>query len=336
MDRIQLTYIIPVYNTEPFVLKCLQSVVNQGLQENQYEVLVVNDGSTDSSQSIVETFALEHPQVRLLNQENAGVSAARNFALDNARGTYIQFVDSDDYLAPGMMAPLLERAMDDNLDVLMFNFMRCEKDDTVHIVERPKLEAVTTGVMSGADFLTDHRLMPYVCWYLVRRDYLELRGLRFDRSLMVCEDGALIADFLLNAPRVAYCDETPYHYVNRSGSAMHNTDPGHQRRRIFSQIDAAVSIDKTAGAYATITNKTVPASVLGLRNVYLYFSMTKALTSGNVDVTLAHMRENGLYPFPCIGPDANYYGMKWKLIHKLMMCPPVWKCLSHIYRWIKK
>ena len=336
MDNILLTYIIPVYNTEPYVLKCLQSVVNQGLQDDQYEVLVVNDGSTDGSREIVEAFALEHPQVRLLNQENDGVSAARNYALDNARGSYIQFVDSDDYLETGKMAALLERAVNDRLDVLMFNFKRCDENDAVQIIERPKSDAVTTMVMSGADFLTDHRLMPYVCWYLVRRDYLAQRGLRFDRSLMVCEDGALIADFLLNAPRVAYCDETPYHYVNRSSSAMHKTDPAHQRQRILSQIDAAISIDKTAAAYAAAQEKSAPASVLGLRNVYLYFSMTKALTSGNVDEALSRMRDTGMYPFPCVGPEANYYGMKWKIIHKMMMCPRLWKCLSQVYRWIKK
>ena len=86
-NSILLTYIIPVYNTERYVLKCLQSVVNQGLHPDQYEVLVVDDGSTDGSREVVKEFAADRPQVHLLTQANAGVSAARNLALDHARGS---------------------------------------------------------------------------------------------------------------------------------------------------------------------------------------------------------------------------------------------------------
>ena len=81
-----LTYIVPLYNTEAYVQRCLQSIVDQGLEEDQYEVLVVDDGSTDGSKAVVEAFIGEHPQVRLLTQANAGVSAARNKAIDQARG----------------------------------------------------------------------------------------------------------------------------------------------------------------------------------------------------------------------------------------------------------
>ena len=84
------------------------------------------------------------------------------------------------------------------------------------------------------------------------------------------------------------------------------------------------------------TGTKAPASVAGLRNVYLYFSMTKALTCGYVDQVLNRIRQAGLFPFPCVGPEANYVGFKWKVIHRLMMCPGVWKLLSMIYCKIKK
>lgn len=329
-NSILLTYIIPVYNTERYVLKCLQSVVNQGLHPDQYEVLVVDDGSTDGSREVVKDFAADHPQVHLLTQANAGVSAARNLALDHARGLYVQFIDSDDYLEPGMMASLVQRAVDERLDVLQFNFKSIEPDGT----ELPSSDA-QSSVASGIDYLREHRLTPYVWRFLVRRDYLEQRHLRFNTSLIVCEDGALITDFLLNAPRMAHDVAAPYCYVTRSDSAMNNPDPDHLRRRIFSQVDSAKIIDGIIKQYEASTGNQVPASVPGLRNVYLFFSMTKALTCGCVDEVVEHIKAAGLFPFPCVGPEADYFGAKWGIIHRLMMHPRLWAWLSRVYRLIR-
>lgn len=336
MSEVLLTFIVPVYNTESWLARCLESLVVQGLPGDAYEVLVVDDGSTDGSRHLVQQFAQYHPQVRLIVQANAGVSSARNRALDLAAGRYIQFVDSDDYLEPSTMAPLLRLAVEEELDMLLFNFNKVDEDGRMLEHFSPEDHPRSTSVMTGASFLKTHRMMPYVCWYLVRRDYLNDRNARFDTSLIVCEDGALIADLLLNAPRVAYQDMTPYNYVMRGGSAMHNPDTAHLRRRIFGQVDAAASIEEACCRYQAAGNSEPPLSVRGLRNVYLYFSMTRALTAGCVSEVVSRMRENGLYPFPCVGPEANYHGFKWKVIHAMMMRPAVWRGLSDLYCMIKR
>ncbi len=335
MSEPLLTYIVPVYNTEAYVLQCLQSIINQGLNSDEYEVLAVDDGSTDGSRAVIEAFALEHSQVRLLTQANSGVSAARNLALDNARGRYLMFVDSDDHISGNAISRLLSRAQDENLDVLSFNYccMDVEGNQLPHTRDD---NYATTAVSTGYDFLKSHSMTPYVWRFMIRRDYLQQGQWRFDPSLIVCEDGALIAQFLLNAPRVAHDDQEVYCYVNRGDSAMHNTDRDHLRRRICSQVDSAASIDATARRFEAATGHKAPASVDGVRNVYLYFSMTKALTTGMVDEILERIRKAGLYPFPCVGPEADYYGVKWKIIHRLMMCPTLWRGLSKVYRMIKK
>ncbi len=334
MDQILLTYILPVYNTERYVLRALQSIVDQKLEPAQYEVLVVDDGSTDSSRSLVESFSQDHPQVKLLSQPNAGVSAARNLAIDNARGRYLMFVDSDDYLNGDVMPALLRRAVDNDLDVLSFNY--CCKDTRGNDLPHTRDDNyATTGVITGPEFLSTHSMTPYVWRFLLRRDYLLRNSWRFDPSLIVCEDGSLIAKFLLNAPRMAHDDCVVYCYVKRDDSAMHNPDPDHLRRRIFSQVDAAASIDATARDYEKATGLKAPASVDGLRNVYLYFSMTKALVCGMVSEVVERIRQAGLYPFPCVGPESDYHGMKWKIIHIPMMFPGLWKILSKVYRMIK-
>lgn len=331
MSEILLTYIVPVYNTEGYVLKCLQSIVNQGLQSELYEVLVVDDGSTDGSRKVVMNFADDHPQVRLLKQANAGVSAARNLALDSARGRYVQFIDSDDYLKPGMMATLVQRAIDEQLDVLQFNYSWMEPDGT----ELP-MEDDPSPVATGVDYLRGHILTPYVWRFLIRRDSLEQRALRFDTSLIVCEDGAFISDFLLNAKRMAHDIVAPYCHVKRSDSAMHNAHPNYQLPRIISQVNSAKVIDRVARRYEDSAGEQVPPSILGLRNRYLYFSMTKALSSGCVDAVVEHIKAVGMYPFPCMGSETGYYGLKWRVIHRLMMHPRLWHALSKLYLMVKK
>lgn len=335
MDGLLLSYIIPLYNTEAYIVRCLRSIIAQGLPEGGYEVIVVDDGSTDGGRELVEALAAEHPQVRLLSQTNAGVSAARNKALDAARGRFVQFVDSDDYLAEGMMKPLLQRAIDESLDVLVFNYNCVDADGNDRPHDRDD-NYPSTAAMTGVDYLEHHSMTPYVWRFLVRRDYLNQGNWRFDTSLIVCEDGALIARFLLNAPRVAHDGSAPYNYASRGDSAMHNPDPEHLKQRIFSQVDAAVSIDEVIKHYESQTGLKAPASVAGVRNVYLYFSLTKAMTCGLVEEVVARMRRSGLYPFPCVGPEANYYGMKWKVIHRVMMNLPLWTFLSKVYRLIKK
>lgn len=335
MDGLLLSYIIPLYNTEAYIVRCLRSIIAQDLPEGGYEVIVVDDGSTDGGRELVEALAAEHPQVRLLSQTNAGVSAARNKALDAARGRFVQFVDSDDYLAEGMMQSLLQRAIDESLDVLVFNYNCVDADGNDRPHDRDD-NYLSTAAMTGVDYLEHHSMTPYVWRFLVRRDYLNQGNWRFDTSLIVCEDGALIARFLLNAPRVAHDGSAPYNYASRGDSAMHNPDPEHLKQRIFSQVDAAISIDEVIKHYEAQTGLKAPASVAGVRNVYLYFSLTKAMTCGLVEEVVARMRRSGLYPFPCVGPEANYYGMKWKVIHRVMMNLPLWTFLSKVYRLIKK
>ena len=244
------------------------------------------------------------------------------------------FVDSDDRLEDDVIHGLVQRAIDDDLDVLSFNY-NCEDSQGKVLPHTRDDNYASTPVMTGYDFLNGHSMTPYVWRFFIKRDYLVRRGWRFDTSLIVCEDGALISSFLLNAPRMAHDDTVAYCYVNRSDSAMHNTDKDHLRRRICSQVDAAASIDTAARQFEVSTGKKAPASVYGVRNVYLYFSMTKALTCGLVDEILDRIRKAGLFPFPCVGPEADYHGSKWKMIHRLMMVPALWRFLSKIYQMIK-
>ena len=115
-----LSIVVPMYNSELYIEECLASLSNQGLAENQYEIIVINDGSTDNSYAVVERYSAGRSNIRLINQQNAGQSAARNRGIDEAKGKYLCFVDSDDFWILNRMCYVIKYLLQNTLDILTF------------------------------------------------------------------------------------------------------------------------------------------------------------------------------------------------------------------------
>lgn len=110
----KLSFIVPVYNLEDYIEECIMSLLNQDLSHSEYEILCINDSSTDSSLEILKRLAKEHTNIIIINQENQGVSAARNNGIKNAKGEYIWFVDGDDLIARNCLKFMLHLWMKKN------------------------------------------------------------------------------------------------------------------------------------------------------------------------------------------------------------------------------
>ena len=153
----KLSIIIPVYNVEKYVLRCLDSCYRQDLPESDYEVICVDDGSTDNSSSLIETFAKKHNNIVVLHQSNAGQSAARNYGLKKAKGDYIWFIDSDDWIQPNVIKRLLIQAYQENLDTLCFTFQYADengeitKADFTHSQDAVKITTIDGNTFSIID-----------------------------------------------------------------------------------------------------------------------------------------------------------------------------------------
>lgn len=116
MEKVSI--IVPVYNVESYLDECLTSLVNQSL--NDIKIIIVNDGSTDSSQKIIDKYALRYPEkIMALNKENGGLASARNFGLQYAQGEYVGFVDSDDYVDVNMYNEMYNLAIKNNADLVV-------------------------------------------------------------------------------------------------------------------------------------------------------------------------------------------------------------------------
>ena len=209
-----LSLVVPVYNVAPFLERCMASLAAQKLDD--MEIVIVDDGSTDSCPEILADYAARHPQMRVIRQENGGLSAARNTGLDNISGEYLAFVDSDDWIEPHYFRRLLELAQANKLDMAhgnaMYHFEGRREDRPIY------LDALPTEIMPGREVLRrrlkDKTLLHMVWMHLYRRDFIERLGLRFVPRL-IHEDILWTTRAFLEAKRVAY-DPTPgYFYRQR-------------------------------------------------------------------------------------------------------------------------
>ena len=143
----KLSIIIPVYNVEQYIDECLHSVTSQGRTEDDYEIIVVNDGTLDNSMDIVDRYVCQHENISVIHQSNSGLSIARNTGLQHACGEYVWFVDSDDWIAEDALSFLFP-LLDNGIDVLAFplNLVRITS-------ERNDLNIEHSYALSGSSYL---------------------------------------------------------------------------------------------------------------------------------------------------------------------------------------
>lgn len=198
-----LSLVIPVYNVAPYLATCLDSLLAQTCPID--EIVVVDDGSTDDCPAILAGYAERLPQMRVIRQENGGLSAARNTGLRHAQGKYLAFLDSDDFVAPQMYEHLLAMAQVDDLDIALCNaFAHFEGRENDRLIYP---DVAATGVIPGSEWLhqrlQNDRLMHMVWMHLYRRDFLLRHGFSFIPRL-VHEDVIWTTRVLLEAKRVRY------------------------------------------------------------------------------------------------------------------------------------
>ena len=235
----KISIIIPVYNTEAWRPRCLESIVAQSLPEKDYEILIVNDGSTDGSETVAAEFAAGRPNVRVISQSNAGLSAARNAGLAAAGGQYVWFVDSDDRIAPESLPKILA-ACASAPDMVALGSARegaaCIRPDGYY---PPELAGT---VMSGREMMR-RRLLKSVCspFYVFRRQFLADGGFCFMPGIFH-EDEEFTPRVLYAAATVAFVPEVCYVAVAREGSITRKANP----KRSGDLLTVAARLDEHA------------------------------------------------------------------------------------------
>ena len=215
--RPMVSIVVPIYNAENYLRRCVDSILNQ--EYTDFELLLVNDGSTDASGDICEEYGDRDPRVIVIQKENTGVSDSRNRALDRARGKYLQFLDSDDWITPDATRLFVRAAEEYGCDMVISDFYRVvgERLSTKGDIEE---EGVLTREEFAAHMMENPADFYYgVLWNkLYRRDIVEEHKLRMDTDISWCEDFMFNLEYIRYA-KVFYALHAPiYYYVKRKGS----------------------------------------------------------------------------------------------------------------------
>lgn len=219
---IQLSIIIPVYNVEQYLAKCLDSVLHQNIAISEYEVIVVNDSSPDGSLAIAEEYARKNSNIKIVTRPNGGLSAARNTGLEHALGEYVWFVDSDDWIEENCLSRLLSIATLESLDILCFNLLISYADgrNDKYSIKTQKSDKV----LQGKSFVCDVKMPPAAWVALYKRSFLLSNGLKFYESILH-EDQEFTPRAYYLANRIMYVEDYVYHYFQRPGGIMKSPNP---------------------------------------------------------------------------------------------------------------
>lgn len=233
---LKLSVIVPVYNVEKYLCKCVDSLLNQDLLAEEYEIILVDDGSPDRCCQICDEYANSHDNIRAVHRENGGLSAARNSGVEEAKGQYVQFVDSDDYLEPNVLKALVEKMDTDGLDVLRFNYQNVNERYEVfepNKVSKPFVD-YSDELCDGLTFLTERLGYGcYACQFVIRREILE--DCRFKEGIYF-EDTEWAPRLLVKAKRVTSTKLMVYNYLMRAGSITKSIDEQKKRKVLSDKL----------------------------------------------------------------------------------------------------
>lgn len=243
MGEVLLSVIVPVYNIEDCLERCVNSIRSQ--TERNLEILLVDDGSTDGSGALCDRLAKEDRRIRVFHKENGGSSSARNLGIERARGEWLGFVDSDDWIDPEMYALLLREAAGRGADIAQASRDEIDEDGN----RRPDVcappEAVT--FCPAEDFLRElllHRGDCSFCTKLVRRSLFD--GKRFPEGRLN-EDFRLLVEMLLEGAGVCILPQQMYHVFYRLGSNTRKKDPDDFSRVFLDIVDNADFVEELVG-----------------------------------------------------------------------------------------
>ena len=272
---IELSIVIPVYNIETWLLeRCLESIVKQDLDISVYEIIIVDDGSKTEVEISERLFALL--PIVVIRQENKGLGGARNTGIRLAKGEYIVFIDSDDYLFPNKLKPLLKRCLDQHLDSLIYSYKRVNSDN-IATSDSQSTEITFRG--SGPEYLLKYNVLG-VCWQLYKTSLLRLGGDLTFIEKIYHEDELFVPLWLIRVEHLEVVNDQVYAYYNRAGSITNSLDKTsiEKRKTDFLFVIKSLENVRTNGSLSPVQTDALSRRITYLTADYI----TIGLRSGSI------------------------------------------------------
>jgi glycosyltransferase involved in cell wall biosynthesis len=284
-----------VYNVEQYLYKCISSVFDQNLGEADFEVIAVNDGSTDNSLVYLEAMSADHPNLKIISQENQGLSGARNTGMRHAQGSYIIFVDSDDTLLPNVVQGLLEQAATHQLDMLEFGAAGITPNGELTYTA----QASTHGqVYSGPEYISAIPFIGSACNKVYRSAFLKEHKLQFMPNVFI-EDIEFNTRALFLSQRIMATGTICAYFLERQGSITRTKNYTKTTKMIYDIATVIKAINNFTEH--TVTSSSVAYPALKSKVSSLAATLLLRVLKEPKDLTikkdiLALLKKEQLYP----------------------------------------
>ncbi|WP_303317752.1 glycosyltransferase [Flavivirga abyssicola] len=316
----RLSIIIPLYNVEKYVASCINSLLDQNLDPIDYEILIIDDGSTDNSVSIVRKFESGYSNIHVHSQENAGVGSARNKGIDLAKGRYIYFIDPDDYLASNVLKPILDYIDDHDLQVLTFSSIGTT-NTALYDSSSNTNQKFTIDKMTGIDYIGTIGYKNEVWWYVTKRSFIKDFRLKFIEGRWM-EDAIFTTTLFIKAKKMAHLSIDAHRHVKVEGSAMTSKEPKHYIKVIYDNGNAAKEFNELIEEISNSESSNLKclSRLKARQQSFVFFMMIRILKSEirfkEVKAIMNSMTEIKVYPLnKFLGND--YKGFTYVLITRL-------------------
>ena len=308
MERL-ISVIVPVYNTEAYLDRCVQSIINQTY--HNLDIILVDDGSIDQCPFLCDVWAEKDRRIRVIHKENGGVSSARNAGLKIAEGGWISFVDSDDWIHPQFYETMIRLAMKSRPDVVAANHWRTENDQMPNDISIDQIEYRS---ISGENILNNWDSRFFVWGKIYVKDIIS--GHIFDESIPYGEDALFNIEVLSQEDvKIIYTTEKLYYYYIRPGSAVSNN---RQRKRV-----------DLCKAYLKYADSEKRAHV---RRVYLESAIRRALST-RYDAGVQYESKEIIGDCNTCLNTALKTGSAWKGFLRIYLAYEIMYRFPFVYRW---
>lgn len=220
MSSIKVTICVPTYNAAKYLNRCIDSLIKQTLRD--IEIIIINDGSTDNTAEICESYAKLDSRIRIIHLQNSGSAVARQVALNNAKGEYIIVCDSDDWVEASMYEKLYLKAKETNADLIYsgtyFNYPNGRE-----IKKLPTVYPTNSKDLIHA--ILNHRILPSTCNKLIKLKFIKDNKISYTPQINVGEDLLFILKIAKYPIKIAYVNDAFYHYVRMVGSNSYTNNP---------------------------------------------------------------------------------------------------------------
>lgn len=317
MSEIILTIIIPVYNSENFVARCVASLAKQGIRDEHFQVLLIDDGSTDNTLSAIQKMESQYSFVSAFHKKNGGTGDARNFGLDKIKGKYLYFLDIDDYLADNTLSQIINVMDDKELELCYFQSI---KTTSLDLFESQTKDPIKVDITDGIEYIAENGFEFEVWRYIINTAFFRQTGLRYESEKLL-EDAFFTACLVIAAKRVGKTNLDVHRYVDEPTSAMNKPDKKHGKRMLSDLEELTGQYDKLINECKSIEHPLRDKFLYRLqlkKEFFVYFGVIRAY-KGNFDFKdvwgmLQRSKKYDAYPFKKDKLDNDPFADKMKFI----------------------